>query len=689
MIEQLLEKLEENAERNQPKLWSAKEVRTTAFTFLGLLPTVALWYFWCLTALNVSLGRDKQDIWLDYLPTHLLIGLFISLLLLFVSRFSLRARRANKFGLLAIGLFVCGLMVIALPTGYGLVGLIPLGAASLFYWLTPWCSIKAQWQPNSQKPETATSYALQLFERIVDLPYPSIREAMLPLLQELMDLGEQRKGQKGEHRISFDEFCHNFSHHCAPLLGALSYRVHSLGNDAPALMQFIDTFPPFDPAQRIRYNKVEYYRNAVLNSPEADDNTKALYLKSGLIVADLAPATLADTRYDLELLLLPLLLKQSDQHTDEIIMLIRRFILRLKHDDRTLNVFQQNSWLAVLDALLNLPATEHSIIDSVTNFDRVWPQHRNSFVKGAYVKGAYVKGTCEYSDEREQRLNNLMDALHQRARDAMTGPSLIGIRSDLYKMGLYEDEEELEYFLIQLFSRFVEECAVTNHIHDADRYEYDIETRLNSAVIKRVDATGDLIDAVLSELKSDIESQGLDLSSFLTHLGYKFGALIYTIHQCFPADSFQWLLDNANNDDSIIDSELVIHHYLLRVMHLNMAFHHYAKQNNQQGVFDALAQLFILLLARYPFNREACEATLVTGLQLISVVELSKESIEEWFASIDELDKDDNGFKSIIAAAIEKFELLECKQLTEQQKNVLKTLSSTKSQSSNRSEVIH
>ena len=103
------------------------------------------------------------------------------------------------------------------------------------------------WQPLSQKPETAISFALQILERIVDLPYPTIREAILPLLQELMDLAEQRKEQKGEYRISFDEFCHDFSRYCAPLLGALSYRAHSLGNDAPALMQFIDTFPPLIP----------------------------------------------------------------------------------------------------------------------------------------------------------------------------------------------------------------------------------------------------------------------------------------------------------------------------------------------------------------------------------------------------------------------------------------------------------
>jgi hypothetical protein len=375
MIEQALARLTSDDAVNRPPLWSKTECLQTARTTLALLPTVLLWYFWGVMALNGRLGTgNKQDIWLDYLPVHAAIGALLLTGLILVSRFSPRARAANKLGLVAVGLFLCGLIVVAVPMRFNLDVLILLGIAALYYWLTPWRSIRGQWQPMSARPETVMALATQALEKITALPHATLREPVIALLQELLALVDKWGTQRGENGISLTEFCADFSRHCAPLLGALSYRAKALGHDDPALMDFIACFPPFEPNRRIRFNSVAHYRNAVLNNSELDPRVRMLWLKSGLIVADQSPDTPSDTLFDIELMLLPLLLKQPETHQDEIQLLLHRFLQRLDTGNAALNTFQQNAWLEVLQQCAALPASGQ-LRAAVHDALQRWPGH--------------------------------------------------------------------------------------------------------------------------------------------------------------------------------------------------------------------------------------------------------------------------------------------------------------------------
>lgn len=740
MIHEALARLTQQQRTKLNKLQDKRSMLRVFMTTLGLLPAVAFYYFWCLTAINAWLNPVK-DIWLAYLPLHIGLGGLVTALLIFAAYFSERAQKSNKIGLFACAFFGCSLIVIAVPKGYNVGLLILLGLSMVYYWLTPWRTIQVKWQPVHKQTAIVSTMAFQLMEKVTDLPYPSIREAFVPLLEELLSIAKNPP-VSDKNIPEFSQFCADLSLHFAPLLGALTYRAKSLGNDTPALMNFIKAYPPFPKSERIRYNWVAFYQHIASQNSAPDERIQKLWLKSALIVADNKANTTAVTLFDVELMLLPLLLKDTDNHCYEISLLLQRLMQRLAETDAKLNVIQQNSWLRVLEMLGQQQSSQSELINTFIQLHRQFHHHTNSF----------TEDTFDYSSQRRDSLNRAIATLHstqtshtgatldslfesimaevlkcsakvllkfmQSTSSKAIGALLLQVPDDV-KAAFYEkhlqtfdidareffapifskqiaftqDEKQViaEYLirmlsacqrLVTLYERQVKEMKATNYLNEKNRYETDLEDRLNHAVLQRVDKVDEAIKPILLEFKKDIESQQIDFGEFMPHLGRKFGALIYSIEQSFPDETYRWFLEHAGNTD-IAPNDADVNdktNFLMLAMHYNMAFHWNMRKQDHLASFNILVNLLNLLIFRYPINREACEATLVSCMQLISLKTFDSESLERFFDSLGSLpeilypqltfEQQDN-LMDVIKRGAAAFDLMKVNQLNDNQQKIL------------------
>ncbi|WP_040727209.1 MFS transporter [Thiomicrorhabdus sp. Kp2] len=771
LIDSFLAQIQTSADnRRAGRFWSQAHVLSTLKTAAGLMPSVAIWYLLLVQGFAVFLELNTGSVlWETYPVFHILAGLVLLVVTIFIARVSQRAKAQNKFSAFAIALFGCFFLIMISPTGWGWVALLLLGIATLVYWLTPWSRVTEQFTPISQHSGATMAVILEVLESIVRLPYPKMRDATLRLLKDFLEKIDSETDPR--KKMELVRFAQAFSEHAKPLLSALSYRAKSLGNDAPELMQFMERFPPFSAEQRTLFNSPAELLKPILANNNAKPQTKILWLKSCLILADQSPKTLATTLFDIELLLLGLLLKNDQRNDREIKDLLIRFMKRLHDEDILLNVFQQNSWLNVLAQIRDLPDNHHDIRRKWVGYDYQWPEHANSFTPESYG----------YLQEREDKLKTIRKAIWTKVDGSDTGPSLIGIKSDLWKMGCIDDEDDIsdeeaieqdeaskadvtngiakmlikgeryrfyellktlpdnvmaqllnrldnetreafyqsitEQFEIQaekhyetvrkqpglveiepqklinlvlryiragerlskLIMRQIDEYDDTSYIQDPERYEYDIERKLNQAAMRRVDHIEGLFSEILTELKSDIETANLDLQDFIDHLGYKFGALVFSLNACFSNEIFTWFLLTAQNQTSIIETEAAQNHYPIRIMLEAIAFHNTMLKSDKTGAFNALNQLFILHSVRYPLHKEATEACLVSCMEMLSQTQQTAENIKAFFDALAGLPNDyehltpekQSDLQEITKLAIAKYKLIEHPQLSNDQKALL------------------
>lgn len=770
LIDSFLAQMQTSADEQGGVFWSKAHVLSTLKTAAGLMPSVAIWYLLLVQGFAVFLElKTGSVLWETYPVFHILAGLVILVVMVFIARVSERAKAQNKFSLFAMALFGSVFLVLILPKGWGWLSLLFLGLSALFYWLTPWSKVREQLQPLNQHSGAIMAIVLQIMQSIIRLPYSQMRGATLPLLQDFIEKIDSETDLHKKARLQ--RFAQNFSEYAKPLLAALSYRAQSLGNDAPELMQFIQRFPPFPPEKRALFNSPAELLKSILADDNAKPQTKILWLKSCLILADQSPKTLAITLFDIELLLLGLLLKNDQRNDREIKDLLIRFMKRLHDEDTLLNVFQQNSWLNVLAQIRDLPGNHHDIRRKWVGYDYQWPEHANSFAPDSYG----------YLQEREDKLKTIRKAIWTKVDGSDTGPSLIGIKSDLWKMGCIDDEDDIsdeeaieqdeaskadvtngiakilingerytfyellktlpddvmaqflnrldnetreafyqsitEQFEIQaekhyetvrkkpglveiepqklinlvlryiragerlskLIMRQIDEYDDTSYTQDPERYEYDTERKLNQAAMRRVDHIEGLFSEILTELKNDIETANIDLQDFIDHLGYKFGALVFSINACFSNEIFTWLLLTAQNQTSIIETEAAQTHYPTRIMMEAIAFHHTMLKSDKIGAFNALNQLFILHSVRYPLHKEATEACLVSCMEMLSQTQQTAENIKAFFDALAGLPNDyehltpekQSDLQEITKLAIAKYKLIEHPQLSNDQKTLL------------------
>jgi len=773
-IDQTLSQIQASANERGGVFWSKAHILSTVKTTLGLLPSAAVWYLLLVQAFSVFLEVNTNSVlWEAYPVFHILIGLVPFTATVLIAHISERAKAQNKFSLFAIALFGTFFLMVISPTGWAWIPILLLGLSTMVYWLTPWSKTIEQFTPISEHTGTMMAVVLETMESISRLPYPKMRPAMLKLLKDFLEKIDDENSPYDKKAVQ--TFAQSLSEYAKPLLAALSYRAQSLKNDAPELMTFIERYPPFPSSQRSEFNLPATYLNVVINHDSTEEPfkqpAKLLWLKSALIVADKAPKTTLSSICDIELVLLSTLLDSDEKNDREIKDLLFQFMQRLHEHDYKLNVFQQNAWLKVLQQIHDLTENDHDIRRKWCGYDYQYPEYRKSYEEGSFA----------YSKEREETLKQLTKKIWTKVDGSDTGPSLIGIKSDMWKMGLFDDEEELtleeayqqdletqtylpnhvaklimqgERFtfyellktmpdnlmvsflnllndhtredfyqsikaqfeadvkghfeslrkgidsnelkqkeiltfvfryiragerLSQLILRQLEELDASNYCQDAERYEYDMENKLNQAAVRRVDQIEGLFKEILSELKNDVEVSKVDLQAFIDHLGYKFGALVYSINACFPDEVFSWFLEAAQNQKSVMETDAVKHDYATRLMMEAITFHRTMLKGHKAGAFGALNQLFILHSVRYPLNNEATLASLVSCIEMISQTQLPAESISPFFDALESLPKDyehltpekQSELQETIKLAIAKYDLMESDQLNNKEKNLL------------------
>ena len=689
------------------RLWSLPESKQALYGFFRLIPAVALWYFWCVQSLNPYFDDAGVDPWQKYWPVHVLFGLIITTGLLLIARLSPRARKTQPFGAFAVGLFVCGMAVIVLPINMGLLGLIPIALATVWYWLTPWRVIRARWHNYLVSLEFVMAMSMSIIKKLLQLPYTNLRHPFSDLLQDFIEVSKALGKRVGDKNLTMDDYGLIFSQHCLPILAAFSYRQNISDNTNDPILKFIELYPGKLPAYRSDLNTPQVYANL---ANEADTDRKPMWLKAGLIVADKKSNTSASALYDLELMLLQCNVSDTiDKKLDETEHLLVRIMKRLNdtqpqyegdnlRPDR-LNLYQRLWWVGVLQAAVELPDEYVSIRQKIAKMDQVWPGHRSSFDKDAFG----------YSEELEQKFYALIDVLKAdglNKEDSATEQSEMSAAdvADLYlsargafldvlnknlpfslvvELSFFLEEKqradirrhyhqntennpdisnsktisessETEMVIVAQFRRYLDavkreytnkirqfdEYQATNYTPDTERLENELENAMNHAAMERFDVTVSTIDDCLTLLRNKYEEAPSTYQHFVNHIGYKFGALIHSVNECFSNDNFAWLLQTAENDRSIIEETGWETQFLLRGMFNNMCFHRAMSQHDTVTALQAIEQQLVLMLVRFPVNANTIYALIVSGLEIIHTANFTEEIADLFLTHISNFEKD-------------------------------------------------
>ena len=638
--------------------WRSPELRRDAWRGLCWLPALGIVYLWTLTGLQAWLKpADKLTGWHLWHGLALLLLAGLAFLIVRLAPERLATRRLLPTAGMALG---GGLVVIlALPLGWNVLALLLLSAGGLAWGAAPLREWPRLLFGRSQRTEALMGFSFAVLEKLAQRDWRQIERDFLKALNELREIDDELAASRSQ-QAHWRDFLGSLAEHFAPLFGVLSFQ----GGEAkhPELAWFMANFPPFAAEKRTRYNSVEFYRNAALQGDEAKWQTRLLWLNAGLMLADRRPRTLADTQLDLHLVRLPILLDpavftEGDQQT--VATALEAVFLLAERE--TLNIFQQNSWLAVLERLTELE--DNVLAAAVTTLDRLYPGHRRSF----------SAESTTHTPERQDRLLSTLKHLAAQAEGAQvcsqpTMPEAAAAR-----------EQRAEQRMQVLIAEMLEAMAATNFCNEEGRYEEHMEQLLNMAAVQHIERREARLLAVLGELRKDIEQEGVQLGDFLPHLGRKFGALIYTLCENTPQEDYVWFLENAGPTDLAIADGNTQDNIFLRLIGLVLAFHRHCARHDHAAAFAALTHYTLLLGARYPLCRRGFEFALDTGLEMLAKFELRADQIETFFVLFTEMPKRYDSLaadkqevlQEFVKRSVVQFGLMDNERLSKAQRKVL------------------
>lgn len=638
--------------------WRSPGLRRDAWQALRWLPALGIIYLWTLTGLQAWLKpADKLTsghLW-HGLALVLLAGLAFLIVRLAPDR--LATRRLWQTTGMALG---GGLVVIlALPIGWNVLVLLMLLAGVLAWGTAPVRDWPRLLFGRSQRTETLMGVSFAVLEKLAQRDWREIETDFLKALSELREIDDKLATSRSQ-QAHWRGFLANLAEHFAPLFGVLSFQNGAAKH--PELAWFMENFPPFAAERRKRYNSVEFYRNVALENTESKWQIRLLWLNAGLMLADHHIKTLDDTRLDLHLLRLPILLDaavytENDQQTVAT-ALEAVFLLA---ENETLNIFQQNSWLAVLERLTELD--NNVLAAAVTTLDRLYPGHRRSFAPESLI----------HTPERQDRLHAVLKHLAAQGEGARVSSEPATPEDAVAR------EQRAEQRLQILSMEMLEAMAGTNFCNEEDRYENHVEHALNMAVFHHIRALDSQLLPILGELRKDIEEQGVQPGDFLPHLGCKFGALIYVLCANAPREDYVWFLEQAGHTKLTLEDSATQDNLLLRLLWLVVAFHHHIAHHDHPAAFGALTHYTLLLAARYPLFRLGFESALYTGLEMLAKFELPAEQIETFFVLFTEMPKrydslaadKQEALQEFVKRSVVQFGLMDSEQLSNAQRKVL------------------
>lgn len=639
-------------------LWRSPVLQRDAWQALRWLPALAIVYWWTLTGLQTWLKPAAKltagHFW------HAVVLLLLAGLAFLIVRLAperLAKRRLWQTAGVALG---GGLVVIlALPMGWNVLVLLLLLAGMLAWGAAPVRAWPRLLFGRSQRTETLTGVSFAVLEKLAQRDWRQIETDFLKALNELREIDDELATSRSQH-AHWRDFLAKLAEHFGPLFGVLSFQNGAAKH--PALAWFMENFPPFAAEQRKRYNSVEFYRNVALENPEAKWQIRLLWLNAGLMLADRHAKTLADTQLDLHLLRLPILLDAAvytDNDQQTVATALEAVFLLAENE--TLNIFQQNSWLAVLERLTELD--NNMLAAAVNTLDRLYPGHRRSF----------APETLTHMPERQDRLHAVLKHLAAQGDGARVS-SEPATPEDATAREL-RAEQRLQILTMEM----LEAMAATNFCNEEGRYENHVEHALNMAVFRHIRALDSQLLTILGELRKDVEEQNIQLGDFLPHLGRKFGALIYVLCENAPREDYVWFLEHAGHTELTLEDSAAQDNLFLRLLWLVVAFHHHIARSDHPAAFGALTHYTLLLGARYPLCGLGFESALYTGLEMLAKFELPAEHVETFFVLFTEMptrydnlaaDKQE-ALQEFVKRCIAQFDLMESERLSNAQRKVL------------------
>jgi len=137
---------------------------------------------------------------------------------------------------------------------------------------------------------------------------------------------------------------------------------------------------------------------------------------------------------DKKLTLIIRLLKKQEPNQRLIKDSLKVVMKALNDNSGLFNEQQQEQWLIILKMIKHRNNKTEEIARKWCGFDYLYPQHRQSFVVDVDEKNEpRIKQSKIFSETRR--------AIWTRIDGSDTGPSLIGIKSDMWKIGLFEENE--------------------------------------------------------------------------------------------------------------------------------------------------------------------------------------------------------------------------------------------------------
>lgn len=638
--------------------WRHPELRRDAWQALRWLPALAIVYWWTMTGLQAWLKPAAKltggHVW--HLPAVLLlVGLAFLIVRLAPERLAKRSLWQAAGVAYGGGL----VLVLALPLGWNVLALLAVLAGTLAWGAAPLREWPCLLFRRTRRTEDLMGFSFAVLEKLGQRDWREIETDFLKTLVELREIDAELATSRGQ-QAHWRDFLGRVAEHFAPLLGVLSFQ----GNAAkhPELAWFMANFPPFAAEERTRYNSVAFYRNVALQNDDAKWQIRLLWLNAGLILADRRPKTLVDTQLDLHLVRLPILLDPAVYtENDKQTVATALEAVFLLADRETLNIFQQNSWLAVLERFTELE--DNVLAAAVTTLDRLYPGHRRSFAPEAFA----------HTPERQDRLYTVLKHLAAQAEGAQvsSGPATPEAAA--------AREQRAGQRMQVLIEEMQDAMAATNFCNEEGRYEEHIERQLNMAAVQHIERREASLLSALGELRKDIEQQGIQFGDFLPHLGRKFGALIYTLCENTPQEDYVWFLEHAGHTDLAIADDNTQDNIFLRLTGLVVAIHHHSARRDRAATFAALTHYTLLLGARYPLCRLGFEFALDAGLEMLARFELPADQIETFFMLFTEMPKryanlaadKQEVLQEFVKRSIVQFDLMDNERLSNAQRKVL------------------
>ena len=615
-----------------------------------------------------------------------------------------------------------------------------LGAVSIAFLPRSWQAIQDKWyggfSPNIQAHILSIMHHFEALAMKAHSHYPAIVEGLLGQVKEMaQDIAQTNPRDARD----FEGFLSDFGQHFLPVFAAVSFRVKT-DELPDNTRWFIETYHPVDADTKQQLNWIKRYFETAIRDDLSDNLSiiwlKSGLLasdKKGKADAD----QLLDFHLTL---LKRLLKQPAELHTDDIELSVYACFRLANDMDMNLfqqNSFadmietivanqdaQQHGYLSNAKSLYpNVMRHFEKKLIAIPE-DKIEAYHDSIMARNERVQNALQQLTPAKDEHYTHSLTGLLAYISERPEAQLV--LIIRHAADLAMMIALAiaDEATQQAFwqacakvvhidkLQEHYNRYTEEAsnpdlvkqvsalhhltrivlavesydeaaqaketdeADSNYTNETDRYEYDIEHRLNQALYHKVNEVQPAFVAVLTELQQDIEQQNLKLDAFLAHLRHKFDELANSLQQTNPEAVLSWFLTLQHTATPSNTGDNALH----QMIHWQSEFRLGIVEDDRFRLFSAISAMTLHLLTRYPLDAELTHGCLVTSLEMMAMKGIDESSIDTYLAQLlpvverrllQLMPETAETLTDIIQRSMSHYELVDSERLTQDQKAIL------------------